>query len=282
MSEPDRTNRLLLIVAPLGVALVAVLLLLNSLGAPPSSPSAFTPTPNPAQQVVAYVGKQQITFADWTRAFQLDALMNHFSGQPAPTPNETLDRLVNDTLILAAAAEEGITVSRTDVEARVARLLAEWHLTEDEVAAEMMAFGFNREAGVEATARLMTVERYLNEVIWAGVPAEQQAAALESWLQARRARVGVEVDTHGLQPFLPDYLSFPTPAPPDTSPLDTPAATPTALSALTSPLPQPSTSLAVGQPAPDFVLNDANGQPVRLSDYRDQRKVVIVFFRTTG
>ena len=31
--------------------------------------------------------------------------------------------------------------------------------------------------------------------------------------------------------------------------------------------------------APDFILPDFNGQPVRLSDYRENRHVVVVFNR---
>jgi peroxiredoxin len=32
-------------------------------------------------------------------------------------------------------------------------------------------------------------------------------------------------------------------------------------------------------PAPDFVLNDLNDRPVRLSDFRDTKNVVLVFNR---
>jgi cytochrome oxidase Cu insertion factor (SCO1/SenC/PrrC family) len=32
-------------------------------------------------------------------------------------------------------------------------------------------------------------------------------------------------------------------------------------------------------PAPDFQLNDFNGKPVRLADFRDQKHVILVFNR---
>jgi cytochrome oxidase Cu insertion factor (SCO1/SenC/PrrC family) len=35
----------------------------------------------------------------------------------------------------------------------------------------------------------------------------------------------------------------------------------------------------VGQPAPDFSLGDANGKPIALSEFRDKKTVVLVFYR---
>lgn len=281
MNKPNHTNRLLIFLVPLGVALVALLLLLKGLGAPLPTPVPRTPTPDPAQEVVARIGEKRITFADWAVAFYLDALMSSLSDQPAPAASETLDRLVNDTLILAAAAKEGIAASEADAEARIALLLANWGLTEDQVAAEMAAIGLNREIGAEAIAHLLTVERYLAEVVWADVPAEGQENALADWLQTHRAQVGVEIDTRGLQPSLPASMPVPTPMPVVASPLATlsPSPSPTSTAVPAPTLPEP---LSVGQPAPDFTLTDANDRPVSLSDYRDQCKVVIVFFRTTG
>jgi peroxiredoxin len=38
------------------------------------------------------------------------------------------------------------------------------------------------------------------------------------------------------------------------------------------------TTVEVGRPAPDFALRDQHGQVVRLSDFRGERKVVLVFY----
>ena len=315
MNKPNHTNRLFFFLAPLGVAFVAVLLLLKGLDAPLPTPVPPTPTPDPAQEVVAHVGERRITFADWAVAFYLDALMSRLSGQPVPAASETLDRLVNDVVILAAAAEEGIAASKADVEARIALLEATWNLTDEQVVAELTTIGLTRELWSNAIARLLTVERYLAEVVWAGVPADGQANALGDWLQTHRAQTSIEVATRGLQPLLPTPMPVPSATPsialpvaaatalPTATPLaasplaaasppPSPIPAPTTTSAQVSPLPTPVVSpvepsapfgpLAVGQPAPDFVLTDANGQTVSLSEYRDQRKVIIVFFRTTG
>jgi cytochrome oxidase Cu insertion factor (SCO1/SenC/PrrC family) len=35
----------------------------------------------------------------------------------------------------------------------------------------------------------------------------------------------------------------------------------------------------VGQPAPDFTLEDAEGKPITLSEFRGKKSVVLVFYR---
>lgn len=44
-------------------------------------------------------------------------------------------------------------------------------------------------------------------------------------------------------------------------------------------LPIHGVKVAVGQPAPDFTLPDARGQAVRLSSFKGQKTVVLVFYR---
>jgi len=40
----------------------------------------------------------------------------------------------------------------------------------------------------------------------------------------------------------------------------------------------PKTSLQIGQEAPDFTLPDSDGKPVKLSDFRGKKVVVLAFF----
>ncbi|MFZ5916411.1 MAG: SurA N-terminal domain-containing protein [Chloroflexota bacterium] len=276
MNKTRLVNRLLVFVIPLGLALVAVALLLKGLGAPLPTPAPATPTPDPARQVVARVGEQTFTFADWAMAYTLDALMSRLSGQPAPAPAETLERLVNDALVLQAAAEAGIGASQAEVEARITLLEAAWDTSDQAVVDELAALGLDRQVWVEAISRLLIVERYLSQKVWADAPPDGQAAALGEWLQTRRRQVQVEVDSQGLQPLLP------TPRPLSTAAPTLPIATPTATSLAASPLQVLPDSNLVGRPAPDFSLPDATGQLVSLGDLRDRRKVILVFFRTTG
>ena len=40
----------------------------------------------------------------------------------------------------------------------------------------------------------------------------------------------------------------------------------------------PKTHLKVGQPAPDFTLTDTSGKPVKLSDFKGKKNVVLAFY----
>ena len=42
--------------------------------------------------------------------------------------------------------------------------------------------------------------------------------------------------------------------------------------------PMPKTHLKVGDAAPDFTLPDTKGQPVKLSDFRGKKNVVLAFY----
>ena len=44
------------------------------------------------------------------------------------------------------------------------------------------------------------------------------------------------------------------------------------------PQPPPKTHLKVGDPAPDFTLVDQNRKPVKLSDFKGKKNVVLAFY----
>jgi cytochrome oxidase Cu insertion factor (SCO1/SenC/PrrC family) len=40
----------------------------------------------------------------------------------------------------------------------------------------------------------------------------------------------------------------------------------------------PQTTLKVGQPAPDFTLTDTAGKPIKLSDFKGKKNVILAFY----
>jgi len=54
-----------------------------------------------------------------------------------------------------------------------------------------------------------------------------------------------------------------------------PTASPAAQTAPPAP---PKTHLKVGQPAPEFTLRDTAGKPVKLSDFKGKKNVVLAFY----
>jgi hypothetical protein len=113
-----------------GVALTALaglLLVMNRLAAPDAMPTAVvaastasdvastasnaastasdiasTASIIPDTDTVATINGQIISSDQWNRATQLDTVMSQLAGQPAPSAEETLDRLVNEILALEA------------------------------------------------------------------------------------------------------------------------------------------------------------------------------------
>jgi peroxiredoxin len=50
------------------------------------------------------------------------------------------------------------------------------------------------------------------------------------------------------------------------------------VAALAQPPKTPTTHLKVGDAAPDFTLTDTGGKPVKLSDFRGKKSVVLAFY----
>ena len=58
-------------------------------------------------EIVATIDDKIITWADWQQATRLDAAMSRVTNQPVPTAEETLDRLISETIILGEATRRG-------------------------------------------------------------------------------------------------------------------------------------------------------------------------------
>jgi hypothetical protein len=233
------------IVATGGIALLMLVLVIGMLSreAPLVAPPAPSVTPSPADPPVALVEGQIIGRNFWAEAVLLDWTMSRLAGVPAPSPEETLERLINEVLVLRAAPPQQAP-GRDEVEAQIAALEAAWGATDEQVSAALSEVGLGRDSLERAVARLLMVQRAQAALESGGTPVSE-------WLAQERARARVVIYREQMQ------VSFRFP---------TPAATPTPEVAR----------------APDFTLEQAGGGTLTLSEYLARGPVVLVFFQRCG
>jgi len=237
-----------------GVALAALLLLASVLSgeADRPAPRPITPVPTSADDpAVAIVDGQPIGRDFWARAVLVDRVMSELAGVPVPPPEETLDMLINELLVVRAALPQE-TPTGEEVEAQIASLEAEWGVGDDQVVAALEAVGLDRGALVQTVARFLVILR-AQEVL------EGEGTPIDDWLAEQRGRVQVEVYREQMEVVFPSVSSLASPSP------------------LTTPSPGPS-SIAV----PDFGLEQAGGGVFTLTDQLARGPVVLVFFQRCG
>jgi len=232
-----------------GLGLVAAMLV--SLGQTPRplppSPTAVTPTP-PA---VATVDGLSIWRHEWEQAVALDHVMSGLVGQPPPAPEETLEQLINQHLVLRQATAAGIPeTDPAQAEAWLADLIAAQNLTQAALDQALQRSQLTRADLVqEVIPRLLRVEQALNTLSPDG--------DAQAWVAALRDQAQIEIkeSLYPLSSSLP-----PTPEPP---PIQTtlPAGP------------------GVGELAPNFRLEATDGTAVTLSDLRG-RPVLLSFWAT--
>ncbi len=217
-----------------------------------------TATPAPLKQpdtnainkdVVATVNGETITDQAWHEATRLDAVMSQLANQPLPTAEETLDRLINEIIVLKAVKIVPQFTNR-EVEERIAALQNNWQVTDQEVITALAKTGLPRTDLTRRVNRLLQVETALAEL------ATQKGESLNDWLAQTRATAEI-----GLYQALASDSLNPTVATPT---LDSPAP-------LSKPAP-PTDMASAPYPqnvSPDFSLPKLNGAgTVTLSDLR--------------
>lgn len=241
MKAPGVRWRWILATGVIALLLVGLVIGVLSQETPVASPPpVFTSTP--ADPPVAVVEDQPIGRNFWAEAVRLDWAMSQLAGVPAPGPEETLDRLVNEVLVLRAAPQP--EPAREAVEAQIAALKQQWGASEEQITAALAQVGLGRDALERAVARLLRVQQ-------AQVALEAQGTSIQEWLSQERSRVRVVIYREQME----GSFRFPTPA-----------ATPT---------------LAWAQ-APDFTLEQAGGGTLTLSEQLARGPVVLVFFQRCG
>lgn len=229
------------------VALLLLILVIGLLNRIPAPATLIpSPTPTPADQPVALVDGQPIRLSFWAEAVLLDWAMSRLAGVPAPTPQETLDRLINEVLVLRAAPQP--SPGQEEVEARIAALQEAWGASDEQMAATLGEFGLNRQSLERAVARLIMVQQ-------AQAVLESQGTSIQDWLSRERSRAHITIYPERIQ------VSFLTPIPTATLVV---------------------TSTPEGIRAPDFSLERANGGTFTLSEQTARGPVVLVFFQRCG
>ncbi len=263
-----------------GVAVLAGLgLLLAFLGREPSAPApTITPaTPTPSEgPVVASVDGRPIRYSFWMETILLDQVMSGLAGQPAPTPDETLQRLINEELALQAfPPEQEPTVDQ--VEARIAALEQTWGVDDAAVVTALVEAGLDRAAFERATRRLLAVQASLEAL-------QSRGHDTQSWLEEQRASAEIVLNEefeNVTAPVLPSAQS------PMATLVTSPLSVPTIESPIASPTPAPAPetptpALALPEVAPDFTLERAGGGTLTLAEQLAQGPVILVFFQKCG
>jgi cytochrome c biogenesis protein CcmG/thiol:disulfide interchange protein DsbE len=237
-------------------------------------PEPATPTPTPEtppaervldETVVATVGDVPITRAAW----QTDMVMSRLAGQTIPSSEETLDRLINEILLLRGADLEHASVAPTEIEARITGLEAGWGLTDAEVVSALQEASLTRQSLMDRVARLILVER-AREILSAG------NLDLGAWLA--QVRQATEVGVYQSLESAPGEDQGPALTLVESSPAKTLVPSEAATLPSTSPSDLP-TAPQPGAIAPDFALTTLDGQTVRVSDLRG-RPVLVNFWAT--
>jgi cytochrome c biogenesis protein CcmG/thiol:disulfide interchange protein DsbE len=195
----------------------------------------------------------------------LDRVMSQLARQPLSSAEETLDRLINEVLVLEAAGLQNAEADPAAIEKRIAALEAAWGIGDEQVVAALKEAGLSRETLVRRAGRLLLVEQGLTII------AAQRGDA-DAWLnQARRqAHVTLHMPLAATPP-VPEAQRRVVAARPEV-PGTSFASTPTVAATLATG-PEP------GALAPEFVLPDLQGRPVSLSSLRG-RPVLISFWAT--
>lgn len=208
-----------------------------------SEPSAST-----AAAVAIRVDGVEISHAEVEWATAVDGVMNSLAGQPVPSQVETLNRYVNDVLLLKEAGLQDAEVGVDEATQRLEQLRSSMGFTQDQVAQALEAGGVTQDDLVRRLGHLMLVERAIRDL-------GKLHPDLDAWLSQERAGADIWVNE--------EYTSA-------SSPAEVVTESPESAT--------PATQIEVGQPAPDFSLIDAQGATISLSDFRDLSKVVLVFY----
>lgn len=226
-----------------------------------------------AASVVASVNGHPISHAFWTEAVLLDQVMNQLANQPASHPDETLERLINEELVLEAFPPAQMP-STEQVEQQIAQLEGVLGISDADIATALENVGLDRAALERTIERVLVIQQGLQTL-------QSQGHETAEWLEEQRATADITIDEQSLNPSLSNI-----PIVQSQSPLATPTSSASEVQ-LSTPVPETADESSAPDPAtlqvaPDFTLPQVSGGEFTLSEQLARGPVVLVFFQRCG
>ncbi len=219
-------------------------------------------------EIVATIDDKIITWADWQQATRLDAAMSRVTNQPVPTAEETLDRLISETIILGEATDVSAP-SVAEVEERIAAFEKSWDVTDQVMVSALADADLTRADLVARVARLILVETTLNQLT-------AQENDLRQWLAEARSSAKISLyrsllaSTKTQPPSLLQESGSLLSAKPNAIEVDSPRQE-------NEPSTPPADLTVAPYPdyvAPDFTLPQLTGSSLSLSDFRGKPTLI--------
>ncbi len=273
------------------IALAGLLLLFEVLAAPdPPTPlvlyndaemsstqsgnTSSIPAPNPKLNIeaVATVNDETITKQAWQQATLLDVVMSELVAQPIPTTEETLERLINEMIVLQGVEDVAVPTT-SEIESRLLALHTAWNVNDEAIEAALTQIGLDRSDLTERVGRLLQVEAALQQLA-------QQEGDVDAWLMRARAEaeIGLYQSLANTRPSQTQAVLPTATVPPEAVAQVTEADIDVAPVVFAPPADMPFGPYPQNA-APDFTLPQLDDQPLTLSDFRG-KPVMINFWAT--
>ncbi len=156
----------------------------------------------PDEEILATVEGETISVNRWLAYYALDIAMSRLAGQAVPEPRETLDRLINEQLLLQAYPIEE-PPSDEAVAARVRIMEDLWDVEPVTLTASLESVGLTRRYFTETLRHLLSVEEAQTRL------AQEQDP--EAWIAETRAEADVEIDEERFAEILSQFTAPPSP-----------------------------------------------------------------------
>ncbi|MDM8528814.1 redoxin domain-containing protein [Anaerolineales bacterium HSG24] len=216
------------------------------------------PTPRPPVDdtpPIATVNDHVVTELTWNKATQLDAVMSGLAGQSVPSAEETLDRLVNEILVLDAV-EALPSFDPADVESKLSTLMTNWQVSDDALIQSLNQAGLTRSDLDERLERLLQVEA-------AYIQLQAEQSDFKNWLVTSRQQAEIGLyNSLNIPEMITEIVEARSPQP-------SPPPEPTLI-----PLPDLPVGFNVDNLAPDFTLPTLNGETITLSAGRGKPTLI--------